>query len=172
MPAHAGSSLIRVPVLTVYLPRRAQRQSSQREAELSTPAGLVGDGNTDNTSILQQAINQGPVALPVGIFRTGPLSLPQATTITGPGSYKAVLSMATPGVSALTGTDTSRITLRGIGLTGPGQNSGSGDGIHFSRSANPNTFGLVLDDVIVQEFGGNGIWLSNPIVSTCNRVLV
>jgi hypothetical protein len=60
------------------------------------------------------------------------------------------------------------LTIRDLTIKGPG--SGSGRGIVLTRSVNPATVSLAFARVTVKQFGGTGIDLSNPIVSTFEAV--
>jgi hypothetical protein len=134
---------------------------------LSPPGAAV-----DAYPVLQKAVNAGPVHLNAGVYACSkPVVLPMAAAITGDGSYRSIIQQSSPLNPGLAGTDTARVTLQGIGVTGPGKGPGSAHGIQLERSASPNTFGLNFDDVIVQAFGGHGISLSNPIVSHLDKVI-
>ena len=121
---------------------------------------------------IQDALGMDAVYLNAGIYLcTKPPVLPAlAPSITGEGSYRSVIQVRAPGPGIM-GTDVARLTLRGVGITGAGKAAGSAAGIELARSASPNTFGLNFDDVVVQQFGGNGVALSNPIVSRLTGVI-
>jgi hypothetical protein len=115
----------------------------------------------------------GGFALPAGTFPVSrSLVPPVGCTIEGTGAYTSVLKVTTPGQPAIAMTDCSHVTMRGIGLTGPGRAAGSAPGLLVVRDRAPNTFGLLLDDVVIQHFGGDGISAvrANLIVSAFRRV--
>jgi hypothetical protein len=116
---------------------------------------------------------EGGFALPAGTFPVSRALVPPAgCTIEGTGSYSSVLRVTVPGQPAISMTDCSHVTIRGVGLTGPGAAAGTAPGLLIGRSRAPNTFGLLLDDVVIQHFGGDGISAvrANVIVSVFRRV--
>jgi hypothetical protein len=138
---------------------------------MPVPAGL--STTSDNAALLQTAMADGGFALPAGTYPVSrALVPPVGCTIEGSGSYCSVLKVTATGQPAISMTDCSHFTARGIGLTGPGMAKGTAPGIAIARSRAPNTFGLLLDDVVIQQFGGNGISAirANVIVSAFRRV--
>jgi hypothetical protein len=138
---------------------------------MPVPAGL--STTSDNAALLQAAIAGGGFALPPGTFPISRALVPLAgCTIEGSGSYCSVLKVTAAGQPAISMTDCSHVTMRGTGLTGPGTADGAAPGILITRSRAPNTFGLLLDDVVIQHFGGDGISAAraNLIVSAFRRV--
>jgi hypothetical protein len=94
-----------------------------------------------------------------------------ACTVEGVNSYRSVIQMTEPGVPAISMTDGARLTLAGVGLTGTGVTDAA-SGVVLARSAAANTFGLIFDDVVIQQFGGDGIHgvEANVIVSSFKKV--
>jgi len=128
---------------------------------------------SDNTALLQAAMTDGGFALPAGTFPVSRSLVPPAgCTIEGTGAYTSVLKVTAPGQPAIAMTDCSHVTMRGVGLTGPGRAEGTAPGLLIVRSQAPNTYGLLLDDVVIQHFGGDGISAvrANLIVSAFRRV--
>jgi hypothetical protein len=138
---------------------------------MPVPPGL--SATSDNAALLQAAMADGGFALPAGTFPVSRALVPPAgCTVEGSGSYCSVLKVTAAGQSAISMTDCSHFTARGVGLTGPGVTAGTAPGIAIARSRAPNTFGLLLDDVVIQHFGGDGISAlkANVIVSAFRRV--
>jgi hypothetical protein len=124
-------------------------------SSLATPSGL--STSSDNSALLRAAVAAGGFVLPPGTFPiSSPLVIPATgCTIEGAGSYRSILKVTSinPGLVLA---DSSRLNISGIGITGNGQN-GNAPGISITRKSAPNTFGVRLTDVIIQQFGGNGI---------------
>ncbi len=129
----------------------------------------------DNTQLLQAAAADGGFTLPQGVFPySRAINPPIACTIQGMNSYRSVLRQMTPGQAGIAVRDGQRLTLAGVGITGPGAISkGSAAGISLTRQRNADTFGLEFDDVTIQQFSGNGIDApaANVIVSAFSRVI-
>jgi hypothetical protein len=81
-----------------------------------------------------------------------------------------IIFIASTSANGLVGVDLRDVTIEDLAIVGPG--SGSGTGILFTRSVNPDISGITLRRVQVSSFGGTAIELSNPITSTFDRVLV
>jgi hypothetical protein len=140
--------------------------------------GLSSNG--DNLVVLQRGLNSGGFCLPPGVWPYhGTLTAPpMATAVTGAGSYHSVLQQMQPGASGLTMTDGQRLMLSGVGITGPGSSQGStspspASGVQLRRVSQPNTALLFFEDVVIQQFPGDGIDASvaNVIVSKFSRVV-
>lgn len=135
--------------------------------------GAVGNGIADDTSAIQAAIDAvtvGTVYLPTGTYKiTSALTLHSNVTLRGDGDGKTVISQASTGANGLTGVDVSSVTINNLRINGPG--SGTGTGIKLTRSAAANTAYINIKNVMVYFFGVDGIELSNPIVSTFERVI-
>lgn len=137
--------------------------------------GAVGDDVTDDTAAIQATIDAvppsgGTVFVPAETYlTTDTLRGRPNLTIRGVGEGTSVIHQAnaeTP--AAIAGTDLTDFTLADLTIRGPGE--GLGNGIDLSREVNPATVGLSFERVTVTEFGGTGIVLSNPIVSTFTKV--
>jgi len=128
---------------------------------------------SDNAALLQAALADGGFALPAGTFPVSRALVPETgCAIEGAGAYRSVLRVTAPGQPAISMTDCSHVTMRGVGLTGPGMAAGTAPGVLIARGRAPNTFGLLLDDVVIQHFGGDGISAvgANVVVSAFRRV--
>lgn len=136
--------------------------------------GAAGDGTNDDTTAIQSAINAVPsgggiVVLPAGTYKISlPLALRSGLTLTGVGDGSSVIRQDTSTAHGLTGVDLTRLTLSDLTVQGPA--TGSGQGVTLTRSFNPATVSLSFSRMTVKNFGGTGIELSNPIVSTFTGV--
>lgn len=124
---------------------------------------LVPSGG-DDTAQIQAALNAGKrVRLAPGIFTvTSTLILPSETTLAGSGrrATQLLVTHNSAGVVAAVGATGS--TLESLRLTGPGKLVGSGTGVVASGGdPGPETQGITLRDLIVEEFGGNGVYATN-----------
>jgi hypothetical protein len=142
---------------------------------MNTMPVLTGLSTTqDNSTILLAAAADGGFALPPGVFPYSKPIVPSGNScvITGAGSYQSVLQMTQPGQPGLEMIDGARLTLDGVGFTGPGGSGGTAPGLSITRKNNPNTFGLRFNDVVIQQFAGNGIDApqANIIVSQFSKV--
>lgn len=139
--------------------------------------GAVGDGSTDDRAAIQAAIDTGrPVYIPAKVFLIGAaLVLHSGTRIFGDrsasfgGDTQSTIKQVTPSAHGITGVDITEFQMEDVLLVGPG--SGTGDGVHLTRSANPATRYVSMSRVYVQDFGQDGISVSNAIVSVFDRVV-
>jgi hypothetical protein len=81
------------------------------------------------------------------------------------------VSSSAHGISNTVTTGIFGITLRDFTLSGPGDAPTAFNGISFS-TASGNIQGLEIDNVRVEEFGNDGIRVTNPIFSVLRDVLV
>ncbi len=136
--------------------------------------GATGNGVSDDTTAIQTAINSvpssgGTVVFPAGTYKISSALVVRSNLILeGVGDGASVIAQSSTTANGLTGSDVTRVTLADLTVRGPG--SGTGRGIVFTRSANPATVSLALARMTVTYFGGTGIELSNPIVSTFTGV--
>lgn len=145
--------------------------------------GAVGDGTTNDTTAIQNAIDAantaggGRVYFPVGTYKlTSALTMKRRVILMGEGiaagqsSVATILFQSSTTAHAITATDQQDMGIEDLTIVGPG--SGSGNGINFVRSVNPDISGITMRRVQVSSFGGKCIELSNPITSVFDRVLV
>jgi hypothetical protein len=131
----------------------------------------------DSTIPLTEALNALPqeggiLVIPGGTYTiTKPLPLRSRMKMVGDGAYGTVIHQTTPNQPAMVGTDVERIHIEGIGFTGPGKNVGTATGIQMLRQSNPNTALISMQDVVIQQWGGAGLDISNPIVSVFTKVV-
>lgn len=136
--------------------------------------GAAGDGIADDTAVIQAAINAlpasgGMIRFPTGTYKiTSALTVRSNLTLRGSGRDKTVIAQVTANANGLTGVDVSHLSVEGLRLNGTG--AGTGTGVKLTRSANPNTGHITLTNVVIYNFGTDGVEMSNPIVSTCTNV--
>jgi hypothetical protein len=80
-------------------------------------------------------------------------------SIIGAGAGATVINQVTHAAEGITCNGKSTITLRGFTLVGAGSGVSTAAGIHFA--SNPPTANIILDDVIVQNFGLQGFLLDS-----------
>lgn len=144
-----------------------------RKAQDVKEYGATGDSVTDDTAAIQEAINAvsagGVVYFPVGTYKiSSALVVSTGVTLRGAGDNETVIIQASTTANGISGIDVSFVTISDLRISGPG--SGTGTGIKFTRSAAAATQGINMKNVTALLFGVDGIELSNPIVSTFERV--
>lgn len=136
--------------------------------------GAIGDDTTNDTAAIQAAITAlpssgGVVFFPPGTYRiTSAIALRSALTLQGAGGSASVIHQTNTTAHGLSGVDILGFSVKGLRVVGP--SSGSGDGLHLTRSVNAATNYIELSDAIFRTWGGNGISISNPIVSAFTQV--
>jgi hypothetical protein len=136
----------------------------------SLPASAVVPAGSSLATV-QAAINAldvnfaGTVVLAPGEYDwpSGSLAIRSNLKIDGYGAN--IFYSGTTG-SVMSGTDVNNVTLCGFRLWGPGQTTGTGNGISLSISAADNTPYVHIEDVQAWEFGGSGFVLAGLIVSS------
>lgn len=138
--------------------------------------GAVGDGTANDTAAIQAAITAVPstggvVYFPPGTYKlvTSALTLKPNLSLIGAGTNASIIKQTTTTVSALSGVDVTDLTIRDLQIQGPA--SGSGNGIVLTRSANANVRYIRMDNVYINQFGNDGLAISNCIVSKFDRVV-
>jgi hypothetical protein len=137
--------------------------------------GAAGNGSTDDTSAIQQAIDSvlgtgGTIYLPKGIYKiSSQLNLRNGVTILGDGEESTFINQTGADAHGFVGDDVGSISLENFILTGP--SSGTGAGIRLGWTANGNTPYVSMKNVWVRNFGSDGIQLETPIVSHLDKVL-
>ncbi|WP_435643354.1 glycosyl hydrolase family 28-related protein [Streptomyces sp. H49] len=139
--------------------------------------GAQGDGVADDTAAIQSAVaaaaaaGGGTVYLPAGRYvLTDSLTWASGVSMVGAGDRVSVLQVTDPNKDAITGTDISDVTLQALQLSGPGR--GFGSGVRFTRYSAPATAGITLRDLMIQSFGGDGVFCVQLAGSTLHRVRV
>lgn len=151
--------------------------------------GADKTGTADSTAAIQAAFNAansaggGVVRIPAGTYKlTSALTIYSGITLIGDGAagcaqgpvstFAGVTVLNQTGTSAngISSVDLQDVTVQGLTLKGPG--SGSGVGFYSVLSGNGSQEHLAFQDVTIENFGGNGLELQNPIVSRFDRVTV
>ncbi|MFD6324183.1 glycosyl hydrolase family 28-related protein [Streptomyces sp. NPDC058442] len=139
--------------------------------------GAQGDGATDNTAAVQAAVDAasaaggGTLYIPAGRYiLTGSLTWASGVSAIGAGARVSILQSMDQNLDCITGTDISDVTLQGLQLSGPGR--GFGSGVRFPRFSSPSTTGITLRDLLIQSFGGDGVYGHQLAGSVLHRVRV
>ena len=147
--------------------------------------GAKGNGIANDLPALQAIINNlgpngGTLYFPPGQYNiAGSLLLREKVTICGDssattfgsGTASSTIHCTNPNVNALDGTDLRTIHIRDIALTGMGQSSGTGGGISLTHTSLA-TANNCLERVEVSDFGGNGVYINDPITNNLFSVRV
>jgi hypothetical protein len=133
--------------------------------------GAVGDNSHDDTSALQDTIDAafnnggGVVFLPAGTYKiSSALTIQSGTTILGAGREASCINQTSTTANGFYGRDVASVKLTDFFIQGPG--SGSGIGIDFGWTTFGNTPFLNFLNLLVKNFGSDGIRLQTPIVSS------
>lgn len=138
--------------------------------------GGTGDNATLNDASFANAIASlppggGAIGLGAGIYRVSkPVAVRSAVKLVGDGAYSTVIQQITPGQPGIIGIDVHDLDLMDIGVTGAGPSATAAAGISLTRQSAANTAYVRLANVAVQNFSGDGIAISNPIVSQLSGV--
>lgn len=138
-------------------------------SDVILPPSGDGTGAADLANInAALAAGTGPVRLGPGAWTVdGALSAPTGSVILGSGEDATIITQLSTTADTLSATDQRYITVRDLQLVGPG--SGSGRGIAFLHSSQ-TVAGINLENVIVQDFGGDGVHLETVITSVLTKV--
>ncbi|MEU3289887.1 right-handed parallel beta-helix repeat-containing protein [Streptomyces longwoodensis] len=139
--------------------------------------GAKGDGVADDTSAVQLAVNAasaaggGTVYIPPGRFLlSSAITWASGVNAFGAGDRVSILQSTNQNNDCITGTDVAGVTLQGLQLSGPGR--GFGSGVRFTRFSAPSTAGITLRDLLIQSFGGDGVFCHELAGSVFQRVRV
>lgn len=141
--------------------------------------GATGDGNTDDTAALQAAIDAvpstgGTLYLPHGTYViSSQLVLKSYLMIRGDGMNSTAIQQINSAAHGLYGMTVRYLQIRDLQVKGPGKTIGSGTGIFLDTTGTgPGiaTANCVIDNLQVIGFGGDGIYLDTPIITTLLNV--
>jgi hypothetical protein len=132
-----------------------------------------------NTTAIQRAINVaeqaggGTVWIPDGDYNfSGGVDLKDGVSIIGAGPFATALTCTTAGVNGFEASSAlSGITLADFQLVGTNATNASEDGIHIAGDSSGGFPKLVIQNLLVKQWGNIGIYLSNcfdALVLACN----
>lgn len=136
--------------------------------------GAAGNGTTDDTTAIQNAVNSlpatgGTVYLPRGTYKlTDAITLHTKMVLRGDGDGASVVTQTGTNKNAFTGSAIERVTLQGLYVTGTG--SGTGSGVSIAKGANPSSPYTTIRDCTFDSFGQDGVAIENAIVSSLDQV--
>ena len=151
-------------------------------AAASTVTGATAIYGTDNTTAIQNATaaantaGGGVVYFPVAAGQyciTAALTWYSNVTFAGGGAGTqydtppVVIQQMSTTADGIDGYYLNRPVIRDIAITGPG--SGSGIGINLTTGG--DTLYLRAENVLVQNFGGHGLYVQSPILSSLTTVI-
>lgn len=136
-----------------------------------------GDGTTDDAPAIQAAINAasaaggGTLYFPAGRYiLNAALTWASGVNAVGAGARVSILQSTNQTLDCITGTDISGVTMERLQLSGPGR--GYGTGVRFTRFSAPATAHITLRDMLIQSFGGDGVFCHELAGSMLQRVRV
>jgi len=139
--------------------------------------GAAGNGVIDDTAAIQAAINasisgnndgKGSVFFPPGNYLiSSALTIISGTTLLGSGVYSVIIQTTT-NQNGITAVDVDNVTIRDLCFAGTG--SGTGVGLDFTIYNNIVTPDVLIDNVIVSNWGASGIYIATPVSVTMRNV--
>ena len=141
--------------------------------------GAVGDGNTDDKTHIQDALNASwsngyVVEIPEGTFLiSDKLEIKQGTILKGAGKDKSII-LCEKGDFYATGTSTisaSAITIENLQIKGKSGQSANSIGIDIDGGPENASF-IKINSVLVKDFTGDGIRLTRPMMNELTGVTV
>ena len=164
--------------LVVYDPPFTGGVATTVEAKLAETVsvidfGAVGDGIADNTTAIQNALNEGGIiSFPAGTFIAGPLTLLSNTTlIFSPGTVLKAKTGFTQFQRFLQGSSISNVTIFG--------NKGQIEMLKSEYTTGEDRHGIAffggcsnisIYDLVVKDTGGDGFYVNGDNVSLVNCV--
>jgi hypothetical protein len=140
--------------------------------------GATGDGSTNDTAAVQAAAaaavaaGGGVVFFPAGTYQiNGSITVDNNIILAGVGNDSQIRQTSTT-ADLIIGTTVSWLTIRDLRLRGPGQLVGSGNAVYLDDNGNSSNANIVMENVLVDAFGGNGIEIETCIVSNFTGVNV
>jgi hypothetical protein len=125
-------------------------------------------GATDLAKLNAALAEPGPTTMQPGSwYVNGSLAFPTGTLLQAAGDDATVINQVSTTLDTFSATDQRYITIRDVQLAGPGSGTGRGIGFLFSASA---LAGISLENVFVQNFGGDNVHIETPITSVLTNV--
>lgn len=141
--------------------------------------GAVGDGVTDDTTIIQTVLNTAagrPVLIPVGTFMVDPLDIPSGTTVCGfgPNSVLKLKGSQPDGSHLIKNSDfvggNTNIELRDFKLDGNQAGQTPAAGYNITCGQFNNVAGLKIKDMVITGGLAEGVYIYNSTkVSVINN---
>jgi hypothetical protein len=152
-----------------------------------SPYNADGSGSTDSTTAIQDAIDAagagGVVYFPPGTYKiSAELTVPVNTTLMGDNEgnpyygIPTVINQTSTSAHGIYVPNAWNVFIKGIAVTGPSYvwetvGTGTGTGIYMGYTGEGPAGFNALDGVFIAGFGGNGLYVATPIMSTYTRVL-
>lgn len=141
----------------------------------------VGDGTTDDTTAIQQAIDAasaaggGVVSFPKGTYKiTSQLTVYSNVTLQGVSMESSIIKQVTLNAHGIYGSGVSSFCIFDMGIQGNGTGSsagtGTGIGILLEYGGAGNNPFHNFRKVMVRNWGSDGLKIQTPIVNTYNGV--
>ncbi|MFE9906404.1 glycosyl hydrolase family 28-related protein [Streptomyces achromogenes] len=138
--------------------------------------GAQGDGVTDDSAAIQAAVTAaaavggGTLYVPAGRFIANAVTWASGVNAIGAGPRVSILQSTDPNKDCIVGTDIGSVTLERLQLSGPGR--GFGSAVRFTRFSGPSTPSVTLRDMLIQSWGGDGIYCHQLANTVLHRVRV
>jgi len=134
--------------------------------------GARGDGATDDTQAIQDALNAGNLFLPPGTYMVRMISIPANRLLIGMGAGSILkLKAGSPDFSnVLSIKDASQVLIRDIAIDGSGNNVASGE--HSHNLFIWNSKDVLVDNVILHDAQGDGISIGSDENGETRRITI
>ena len=142
--------------------------------------GAAGNGSTDDTTAVQNAINGvsatggGTLFFPAGTYKiSSALSVPNGVSLLGVGQNVSVINQTSTTANAITYNPSTLnyVSIENLSITGPGSGSGIGILVEANGGAT-NVNSCSFQDVTIAGFGSHGLELVTGVGCSLNTVNV